>query len=268
MFGLVAFHSTFNLIGLLIFLPILKYYTRWIQRMLPVKAVARSEYFDVPVEVADAAVDSLAKARRHLGSDALNLSWQGIELNTDRVVSSAPLSEFGAFNTTDDSYEHNYERLKAFEGDLLRYAGKLGHTRLSTEQELRVANLVESARSLVYASKTLKDIRADFLQLHLAAGNALAVELYESHVEFMGAFFTELIPLFFSAHRKDYLTEQIDVLSGLNNAHHQSANDLITKHLSGDGEIIGRLSTWFNLNHELHHYARYMLDAVVNETQA
>lgn len=258
MFGLVTFHSTFNLLGLLIFLPILKYYTHWIQRLLPTRKDQRAEYFAVPVEVPDAAIDSLKSALLQLKSDALRLNLHVLDLSVSEVDRTQRLRESSLVG----SFEEQYESLKAFEGDLIRYAGQLRLTKLTTEQGNEVANIVETARALVYASKTLKDVRHDFVQLRSAIDVSLGEELQRSHQDFMRSFFDELIPLLFSEHEAQYLTEKAEALSELNGRHQQEANNIVSQHMVKDGNAIMQISTWFNLNHELHHYVRYMLTAV------
>lgn len=257
MFGLVAFHSTFNLIGLIIFLPILSYYTQFVQRILPSKVDERADYFSIPIEVPDIAIDSLKKAQHHLVSDTIYLSLDGLQI-ARKDIDLTPLKHF---TQCDGNFDHCYEQLKGFEGNLIRYANRLRSTGLSDEHGNRISKIVEKARFLVYACKTLKDIKNDIQQLKNFSNSTFAEDLSGLHDEFIVTFFGSIIPLLFGEHRQDYLTEELDAISEHNAEHHKVAEGLVSRHMLDNADGMGKVSTWFNLNHELHHYARYMLAA-------
>lgn len=262
MFGLVAFHSTFNILGLLVFLPMLSYYTRLIERVLPANVDVRVDYFSVPIEVPDLAIDSLELALNHLVSDTLYLSVNGLQISAavlDLPELNPKLKQFAKSN---GDFEHCYEQLKAFEGNLLHYASQLRTVQLTEEQGVRISKIVETARSLVYACKTLKDVKGDIQQLKSVSGSAFSDDLSGIHDEFMLMFFKRIVPLIFNGHSQDYMSEELEVISAQNAEHHQVANALVTRHMSEREEMVAKVSTWFNLNHELHHYVRYMLAAV------
>ena len=258
MFGLVTFHSTFNFLGLLVFLPILKFYARWIQRLLPTERDVRAQFFAVPVEVADAAIDSLESALTQLKSDAIRLNLMILDLPVKGLDAQHQLKP----NSLVGTFEERYESLKAFEGDLIRYARKLQQAKLSSDQGERAAAISETARALVYACKTLKDVRHDIAQLNTLADTLMGDALGSVHRRYMTEFFSDLIPLLFSVHDSQYVKEKLDKLAELNGRHQQVADDIVSQQLQDDGRDSMPLSTLFNLNHELHHYARYMLNSI------
>lgn len=258
MFGLVTFHSTFNFLGLLVFLPILSFYARWIQRLLPTEKDLRAQFFAVPVEVPDVAIESLDAALNQLKSDAIRLNLMTLDLSAKELDTQGQLKP----NSLVGTFEERYESLKAFEGDLIRYARKLQLAKLDSEQGEKVAAIAETARALVYASKTLKDVRHDIAHLDSVADTRLGQSLSTAHQQHMTAFFGDLIPLLFAEHDPLYVKEKLDKLAELNGRHQQMTDDIVTQELQHDGHDLMPLSTWFNLNHELHHYARYMLNSV------
>lgn len=261
MFGLVAFHSVFNLVGLLVFLPTLKTYTTFIQKLLPVKTDSRIRYFEIPVTVPDVAIKSLERALNHLSFDVLKLNFKVLGLDINNIERYHSIPEIDSFELSEGSFEEQYEQSKEFEGNLIRYAGELNQATLNLEQEHQVRAILESARAIVYASKTLKDVRHDITYL-IGETSQLGKSLETSHREFLLTFYELLIPLLFIDHDEKYLTEQIATLSELNGKHHEEVNLLITQQHNQIGGTSTQLSTWFNLNHELHHYIRYMMMAI------
>ena len=262
MFGLVAFHSTFNFAGMLAFLPVLKYYTRWIQRILPIREDIRVEYFKVPVEVPEAAIDSLQQAFQHLATDAIRLHLQGTRLDTRQFQPPLEIVQFARYPGVAGDFEYRYEALKKFESDLMKFATDLRRPSLRPNQEQMIEQIVQASRSLVYATKTLKDIRADLEHLHDFGDDPLAQALEQSHRAFLEHCFRLLIPLFYSDHAADYVSEQTSSLSQQSNRQYESANKLVTDYVASQEAVPERSSTWLNLNHELHHYLRYLMDAI------
>ena len=258
MFGLVLFHSTFNLFGLLLFLPILGPYTRWIQSVLPAATDPRKEFFSVPMEVPEAALDSLKAALRHLQSDAVHLNLSELALTPDQVDLEAGLPA-----AVEGTFEDRYEGLKTFETDFVRFAHKLQLQELDDVQGRQIPRLLEAARAMVYASKTLKDVRADLALMSEAPEQSLGRRLAVLHREFLLDFYPQFISLLFKQHQNDYLAEQITLLGDKNTGHHQYANDLITEFLHHRSDDAQYVSTWYNFNHELHHYIRYLLSALL-----
>ncbi|MEM7360745.1 MAG: Na/Pi symporter [Pseudomonadota bacterium] len=261
MFGLVTFHSMFNLLGLLIFLPLLRYYTRWIQRILPQDAGKPIDYFVVPIEVPEAAVDSLSSAWKQLCSDALKLNLRALNISENTLTSAAILNPASSTG----SFEDRYEGLKKFESDLIRYAGRLQQSPLSAQQSQLVSEAADSARTLVYASKTLKDVRHDLEQLETAFNAKLGRELEQAHTGFFLEFLDDLIPLLFLAEEPEYVAEKVYRMKQANEKHQRLANEIVSGYATKDSKAITQFSTWFNLNLELHHYARNLLNAIERE---
>jgi phosphate:Na+ symporter len=257
MFSLVAFHSLFNLFGLLIFLPLLKFYTSFIERLIPVSSGNQPIFFNVPVEVPELAIADLKSALRYLNSEAVKLHMRELGVSSDGLSND----NAGKLKLTTD-FEAEYQNLKDFENQFLHYANKLQLVKLEADQAENVAKMLEAARATVYASKTLKDFRLDFKTLYQSSGNTLAHQLLSAHQRFLSKFYHSFIQLLEAGSDLELPIDQDDRLSELNHKHYQQSCDLITRSLQHDSQAVSSISTWFNLNHELHHYVRYMLSAI------
>lgn len=259
MFGLVTFHSLFNILGLTLFLPALKYYVRFIASILPLKTVQSVEFFDVPVEVPEAAIDGLSTAVQHLASDALQLNLLELDLE---LSSEGSMMAMQLPTSPEGSYEDQYKALYAFEENVVRYANQIQKVELTVEQSSKVVQLLESSRALVYANKTLKDVSEDFLLLRSAYDENLGEELRLAHMTYLQTIFQRIVPLFFLEHTLKYIQEELIALNEVNEQHHQSCNELVTQYIGKHEQINIQVSTWFNLNHEIHHYVRYLIYAL------
>ncbi|MGK0374847.1 MAG: phosphate:Na+ symporter [Arenicella sp.] len=273
MFSLVAFHSTFNLLGLLTFLPLLKFYTSLIEKLIPASSSNRPDFFNLPVEVPELAISDLKVALRYLNSEAIKLHMRELGVQPESVSKDSLRNESisqesrGKLKAPRD-FEAEYQQLKDFENEFLHYSNKLQLVKLEPDQAHSVVKMLEAARATVYATKTLKDFRSDFKTLYQSSDNALARQLLSAHQKFLREFYHTCIQLLETGNVLESAIERQNSLGELNNKHYQQSCDLITRSLQQDGEAVGSISTWFNLNHELHHYIRYMLTALITNSQS
>ena len=91
----------------------------------------------------------------------------------------------------------------------------------------------------------------------------MAKQLFKVHQEFLDQFYPSYIRLSRSSDSIAAVTEHKNNLNKLNGKHYQRSCDLITQSLHQDNQAVDFISTWFNLNHEIHHYVRYLLTALV-----
>lgn len=258
LFGLVAFHSTFNLIGIVLFLPILRHYTRWIERLIPAPQNHLAEYFSVPIEVPDAAIKALSAALKQLVSDAVRLNVTALQVNLDQTKASHQLTA----PTLSGSFDEQYQQLKGIEDGLIQYASKLQASNLTQDQRSDITEISQSARAMVYATKTLKDVNHDLRVLRGSSNSRLGKALGASHQARMQQVFNTLLPHWFDPRTYPISESQYRELGTANDAHREQANEIVAAHLKRELNPAHSISTWFNLNHELHHYVRYLLSVM------
>ena len=136
--------------------------------------------------------------------------------------------------------------LKTFEARIIRFANKIQKVELTEEQSSRITQLLESTRAVVYANKTLKDVRDDFLLLRSAYEQSLGAKLSEAYSTFFENTYGIMIPLLFGRHSRQYIAEELESLSELNGEHHQACNALVEEHFSENITDNLQVSTWFN----------------------
>ncbi|RBP50706.1 Na/Pi cotransporter family protein [Arenicella xantha] len=275
MFGLVMFHSILNLLGLLIFLPLLAQYTRWIQRLLPVEADSRATLFEVPVEVPEAAVASLQASVMLLARDA-------ISLNTTRVGVRVSENGLQSDEVVHRAIADQYQAIKEFESQIIHFAQRLRLSNIAQADDNAVGQLLEATRAIVYACKTLKDIQLDFNVIRGSKEGSGGHNLADAHQTFLKQFYQiydhALDQLEMrqtgalqgrlqhgdeASNNLSSMLSTVDAeLSELNVRHHQACSDLIINANRGQTAVTATISTWFNLNHEVHHHAKYMVNAL------
>ncbi|MEE4143353.1 MAG: Na/Pi symporter [Halieaceae bacterium] len=259
LYSLVAFHSLFNLLGLLLFLPFLKPFSRWIGRRFLSGADLERPLVGQPITVPDAALVAIDRVLVEMRLSAVVLGMHGFHLQPEQLqLSGALQSELDESFERRINAEQRYLRIKQQESDLLAFSFDLQAQALTTEQVTRLERQTRESRALVYSSKTLKDIREDLVYMrHSPQPEVLA--LYKEHRNFIKTFYRHYLQLSgaaaASAAKRD-ANEQL--LRDIEN-HYTNANRAV--HAMASGDVVGgaELSTMLNVNREIHHSCKSLL---------
>ena len=165
LFSLVAFHSLFNLVGILIFLPLIPALGRWLsRRFVETEDILLHHIKESDLAVPEAAIENIDR-------ETLRLIDQAAGLN--KLIFRLPLAD-SFYDTGDDrrgvplfaaapDYDAAYDRVKHLEGDILSYAMRLQELRLDADESARLGQVIVAIRSAVHAAKYMKDIQSDLL---------------------------------------------------------------------------------------------------------
>ncbi len=262
LYSLVAFHSTFNILGLCLFIPFLRPYSSWIGQRFISDKESTTALTDIPVTVPEAAINACQSHVKKLLVSALAINLRNFRVHPEKLTLSPPATTVLAeASARGQSFERRYEMLKQSEGELLRYATQLQQQALNDEQANNLLALLDCARDAVYAVKTLKDIRLNLMELR----HALKVPLQQFSQQYQNnlkAFYQRLLELLAGGHDSDYIQEQLHQLSQINEQLHQQLHSDI-RHSSRELAIAPeQLSTLLNVNREIWHSGHNLLRAI------
>ena len=161
--GLVAFHSLFNLSGILLMLPLLNLFTRFIDRIISPDEHLQS----VIIPLADpkeshAAIEAL-------GKESVLFFKKALEVNS----SFFRLSSSGKNGNSANAYF----QLKSYESEIAGFYIPLQQTALAEDEVPLINCYIEAVRNITLSSKDLKDIRHNLDQMSNSANDKL-YELY------------------------------------------------------------------------------------------
>ena len=262
LYSLVAFHSSFNLVGLCLFIPFIRHYTLWLERFFKDKA-EKSYLAEVPTLVPEAAIGACRKHTLNLLLSAIVINLRNLRINSETLTLNPELKTTYSNLTTyleGQSFERRYEYLKQQEGDLLRYTARLQQQPLSAAESEAINVLLSSARDCVYAAKTLKDIRPNLVELRHAIEPSLQT-LYAQYIKMLKPFYQQLLELL-SEHDVSYTEEKIQQLYQANEELHQLLHESMKEKNVLHNIEPERLSTLLNINREIWHCGRNLLTAI------
>ena len=266
LYGLVAFHSVMNLLGLIAFAPFLTAFSHWIEKLFS-KAKNRSQNLleRVPPAITDAALVAVQDTSIAITVQAVCNAMRVFSLQPEKLKIIIDAQERLEVTIAHEQFDKAYEDLKRKEGALLQYLLKIQSQPLDENQARSLEKYRRITRSVVYSNKTLKDISKDLEELkHSTITTANA--LYEQQKLFHRETYQRLAELILGDHTHAYVIEELEGLQVLNDKHFEEMNNLVYANISAGEEIASEqssgISTQLNVNHEVHHASKNMFASI------
>ena len=166
LFALVAFHSLFNLIGVVIFLPSIGPMSRQLAKRFGKVTESMLRHIRISdLAVPEAAVENISRETYRLVDQAAALNQISFALVPAHTFYASESDRQG-IPVFREGANHNtgYAGIKHLEGEILAYALRLQKERLDTEESVRLGQIIPAVRDAVHAAKCIKDTHHD-LQL-------------------------------------------------------------------------------------------------------
>ncbi len=163
LFALVAFHSLFNLVGIIIFLPTIPFLSRWLDRRFREDETTLLRHIKAgDTAVAEAALESIRRETWRLIDQVGALNQATFELPPDHTFYASAEDRKGVdVFSRDIDFDHCYGEIKQLEGEILRHALALQSVPLDTDESETLSQLIPSIRNAVHAAKSMKDVFGD-----------------------------------------------------------------------------------------------------------
>jgi phosphate:Na+ symporter len=252
LYALVAFHSFFNLIGIVIFLPWIKQLSRWLDDRFTEDEPALLRHIKPGIaDVPDAAVENISKETLRLIDQAAALNQLGFDLPRDHFFydignDRAAVPVFHVDADHDDCYSD----LKHLEGEILAHALELQRQALDPEESARLSQIIPSIRNAVHSAKSVKDVHHD-LHVFRDSVNDRFNAYYHQFREIVREFYESLDALKdteLPALRFERLVDLKNTSESLHQRMHRRIYDEVERGDLGRVEI----STLLNVNRELY----------------
>ncbi len=260
MYALVCFHSLFNLLGIVLFLPLTKPFAHWLeQRFTSTSALGCSHINLVPPTVPEAALHAIAQDARELILKALLLNLRVLKLSSETLLDRKEVQRINNRLLSEPlTFDEQYADIKAHEAQLQNYSHKLPAESLSETEESVLTELLNAARDASYSAKSLKDIKENLINLRYQIGTQKLLRQIDSHIL---SFYPKLTALL-EKPANDWPDDTAStVKSALTHAHDSLHQQMIDYSHSQHGEIT--LPTLFNINREIYVSNQNLLDAVL-----
>jgi phosphate:Na+ symporter len=196
LYSLVAFHSLFNFIGLLIFVPFTAPFARQLERLIPARNRSEASYLhEVSEGVSEAAVDAIERETSLLIARVVRLSMSAFEPELSMPPGNPPVKFWrGSQKRPHRPFDELYQATKQLEGELVEFTTRLQAEPLTAEQSERLGQLLGAAREAMHSAKAIKNIRHN-LRDFAWSGNAIIDEYSDQFRQSTKDFLAELFKL-------------------------------------------------------------------------
>jgi len=250
--ALVAFHSLINLIGIVIFLPLVGVLSRQLARRFgTTDEILLHHIKDSDLSVPEAAIENLSQETLRLIDQAAALNQLSFGLPVSRTFYDSDTDRLGVpLFGKEPNYNRGYDDVKQLEGEILSYAVHLQELRLAEEESTRLGQIIVAIRNAVHAAKYLKDTHHDLLSFQDSVDdrfNAWFARFRDAADEFY-ELLTALRMAQSSTHQFELLVEMKNRTEEIHTTLHKEIyREVADDHLS---EV--RISTLLNVNREFY----------------
>jgi phosphate:Na+ symporter len=252
-YGLVLFHSAFNLIGLFIFVPFLKPYSRWLSHFFN-KGPAEIDSLSVHTSVVpETALLSLLAALDDVIARVLSLNLNSLKGGDQSLADACEgADKLAVYFNSDVPFLERYLTAKSREAEIHHYIASSSLENSDNDYSQVLSEITTATRYAIYSSKTLKDARPDL---------GLLSQLKELDPEILGSVFPDKIDIIYKGFCEVLLEncekkEAFDLLNLLkveNEKLHNLMHETILRAAGQKRQKRLDLATLLNTNRELWH---------------
>lgn len=176
--GIALFHTMFNLIGVLIFLPLIGFFTRFIMKVFGEKKVTLTKCLHtLKPDVPEAGIAALNIEIRHLVVEVIRYHLRLLKLTRKEPFQSF-LKKEDNIQSSDTSLAELYQMIKSLEAEIYTFASGLQMHELSDAEARELNKLLHATRNAVASAKILKDIQHNLLEAE-DSGNVEVEKLFQ-----------------------------------------------------------------------------------------
>ncbi len=149
--GVAMFHTMFNLLGVLLFLPFIGLLAKGLIKVYPDKIRLTTRFIqNVSPEVSEAAIEGLKNEVLHLITNVLKHNLHALHIPEKEVFVEANKKKR-------PSQTDQYEDLKVLQGEIFSFASTILSGDVSKEESKLVNKFLHGARMALHSAKSIKD---------------------------------------------------------------------------------------------------------------
>lgn len=268
--GLVAFSSFINLLAILIFLPILNFYSRFLEHFFKETDASAAAFIGhASVAEPETALDLFRRETKYFIHNSMLFNLELFKIDTQSLRKQ---SDFKEINEKRDYFsktkEEKYEFLKQLQGELQAFYLAL-RTKLQPEQGSELNQLIAAVRSAMHAVKSVKDIGSNITNLR-SSSKDIKYNFFLYHKKETEKLYQEL-NAFISKEKEASFENLQAVFDTIQNNYTAVLNDFYTNAQNTAIEDID-ITTIINFNRELFTSNKAILmavkDSLLDEKQA
>jgi phosphate:Na+ symporter len=160
--GLALFHTIFNILGVLVFYPLIHVFSKLLTRTFPDRKTALTFYINnATPDIAEAAISSLKNETLHLVRNVQRYNLSLLKVDEHLVFSNYDYSNIEK-KQKDLSPDEKYENIKMLQAEIFTFATQVQGHELTEKEPEELSRYLHAARMALHSAKTFKDVKHDF----------------------------------------------------------------------------------------------------------
>ncbi|MCC7405366.1 MAG: Na/Pi cotransporter family protein [Bdellovibrionales bacterium] len=260
LYRLVAFHSSFNLIGILVFIPLLGTFESFLMRLFT-KNHAHACHFihQVNSEVPEAALAAAKRELTQLSQEVFRFNSALLGLAPSTKNTPSPLGILNLILASED-LAGEYDHLKKAEGELITYLTTIQQQKMDPESSTELQQLILALRNAVQSAKAVKDIQHNLKEFEQSISEdveTLQKELRQDYSPLQDG-----IERLWSIDDEQARFEQLAGLIESNEAANKKVASWVYQRAGQKSTFAETAATFLNVNREIFLSNRYLLQAL------
>lgn len=239
--GLVFFQSLINLIAILVFLPFIEPYSKWLGKMFT-SAEGESSYLSHDFLKSEEHDPAMLFDEVTMMMDR-TLEFHDTVMDVNRPEHEGFFKNVKAFARVSGFTNTMYNRLKVSAGELLEYRVRAGEDSITQADLQKMDRSMEALRQIMHSAKSVKDIHHNITELRESAKDVLHEHYYRIQEDW-GIFKQDFIQ---SMHDP----QQLDLLMHKAHVDMNDHNQLINEELRSGKLLEVEASTLLNIEREM-----------------
>lgn len=170
--GIAAFHTQFNIIGVLIFSPFIHLFSRLLKRLFPEKRAVLTKYIlNTNAQVTEAAIPALRKEVFHQAS-----------LCMDYIAFKYKLPEANKANKQQDGDDltepFSYKDMDILHAEIFAFYAKLQTFEITEQEAVRMEQIIRSSRSIMNSTQNFYEILSEIEDIG-RSDQPFMIEIYQ-----------------------------------------------------------------------------------------
>jgi phosphate:Na+ symporter len=163
--GLVLFQTIINLFGILLFIPFLDSFEKFLQKIVQQKNGSTTYFIqNTNPLVATLALEVIEKETLLFIHRIINLNLEAFNINDVEIKKADFLNGIREKNKN-ITYSEKYDKIKHAEGEILSVFTKISEDKIEKDDFIRLNQLISSIRNAMYSAKGIKNIEHDRKEL-------------------------------------------------------------------------------------------------------
>lgn len=168
--GIALFHTLFNVMGVLLFLPFIPWLSKLLFRIVPEKNITHTQVIhDLVPEVTEAAIKGIHTEVHHLIKEVLRHNLSILQIDPKLV--------FGPSGEKERAIGDLYAHAKSLQAHIFTFATQVQESKLNKEETKELQRYLHAARLALHSTKSLKDV-AHHLEDFESADNSFLNQEY------------------------------------------------------------------------------------------